>query len=140
MKTLKVTQELSLSVFDCCICGIVFGVPEAILTTRHETGEVIFCPNGHRLGYEETSTDKLRKAEEQLREARADNEWWKQIANEAQVELRTTRASLRGTRAAHTRTKNRIANGICPCCHRQFQNLHRHMEKQHPNYAGGEIL
>ncbi len=42
----------------------------------------------------------------------------------------------RAERAAKTRIKNRIANGVCPCCRRSFKNLHRHMQSQHPDYAG----
>ena len=41
----------------------------------------------------------------------------------------------RGEKAAKTRIKNRIANGVCPCCRRSFQNLHRHMLNKHPDYA-----
>lgn len=33
-----------------------------------------------------------------------------------------------------TKTRKRIANGVCPCCHRTFQNLARHMAGQHPAY------
>ena len=41
----------------------------------------------------------------------------------------------RGEKAAKTRIKNRISNGVCPCCRRSFQNLHRHMLNKHPDYA-----
>ncbi len=41
----------------------------------------------------------------------------------------------RGEKAAKTRIKNRIANGVCPCCQRSFKNLHRHMQTKHPDYS-----
>jgi len=41
----------------------------------------------------------------------------------------------RGEKAAKTRIKNRIANGVCPCCQRSFKNLHSHMQNKHPDYA-----
>jgi hypothetical protein len=34
-----------------------------------------------------------------------------------------------------TKLKQRVANGVCPCCHRSFVNLHRHMAGQHPDYT-----
>lgn len=30
--------------------------------------------------------------------------------------------------------KNRVANGVCPCCNRHFENLERHMKGQHPDF------
>ena len=39
----------------------------------------------------------------------------------------------RGEKAAKTRIKNRIANGVCPCCHPSFRDLHRHMKNKHPD-------
>ena len=41
----------------------------------------------------------------------------------------------RGEKAAKTRIKNRIANGVCPCCQRSFKDLHRHMQNKHPDYV-----
>ena len=35
-------------------------------------------------------------------------------------------------------TKNRIARGKCPCCHKDFKDLHEHMAAQHPTYATPE--
>lgn len=39
------------------------------------------------------------------------------------------------TKGVVTRTRNRIANGVCPCCDRSFTNLQRHMASKHPDYA-----
>ena len=32
------------------------------------------------------------------------------------------------------RIEKRVANGVCPCCHRQFVQLTRHMKNKHPEY------
>ncbi len=40
----------------------------------------------------------------------------------------------RGAKAAKTRIKNRVMNGVCPCCNRTFQNLASHMANKHPFY------
>lgn len=42
------------------------------------------------------------------------------------------------TKAAHTRTKNRIAKGVCPCCSRTFLDLQRHMQTKHPDFTKQE--
>ena len=44
----------------------------------------------------------------------------------------------RGEKAAKTRIKNRIANGVCPCCQRSFKDLHRHMQNKHPNFVASD--
>ena len=44
----------------------------------------------------------------------------------------------RGEKAAKTRIKNRIANGVCPCCNRSFKDLHRHMQNKHPDYVASD--
>jgi len=36
-----------------------------------------------------------------------------------------------------TKTKRRVANGVCPCCNRTFADLSAHMHGQHPEY--GEV-
>ena len=41
----------------------------------------------------------------------------------------------RAEKAAKTRIKNRVQNGVCPCCKRTFQDLARHMAGQHPDFA-----
>lgn len=53
---------------------------------------------------------------------------------------RAQRAEREGRRAAAfkgqvTKIKNRVGNGVCPCCTRHFDNLHQHMQDQHPDWA-----
>jgi chemotaxis response regulator CheB len=40
------------------------------------------------------------------------------------------------TRAQLTKTKKRVANGVCPCCNRTFKQLARHMKAKHPEFVG----
>lgn len=58
-----------------------------------------------------------------------------------EADIRTEQRRLESERRAHaatkgqlTKTKKRIANGVCPCCNRSFANLERHMAGQHPDY------
>jgi len=46
-----------------------------------------------------------------------------------------TERRLSAQKGVTTRIKNRVANGVCPCCKRSFTDLRRHMETKHPKYA-----
>lgn len=45
---------------------------------------------------------------------------------------------LSAARGQVTRIKNRVGNGVCPCCNRSFGNLHRHMQTKHPGWKKPE--
>ena len=32
------------------------------------------------------------------------------------------------------RLARRARNGVCPCCHRSFANVKKHMDNRHPTY------
>jgi uncharacterized Zn finger protein (UPF0148 family) len=116
----------------CGECGIVFAVPEWFDEGNRQTGRDWYCPNGHSRVYRDTTEKQLRRANGELSRRlateQANKEWW-------QTKQENTERSLRATRGVVTRTKNRIAKGICPCCRRHFVNLAGHMKNEHPNYA-----
>lgn len=43
--------------------------------------------------------------------------------------------SAAAQRGVLTRLKNRVAAGVCPCCHRSFKQLSEHMKMKHPDYT-----
>lgn len=111
----------------CCHagCGIVFAVPSWWESKRRDDHTVWYCPNGHEQHFNSASaTELLRKA---------------LVAKDAQLDqVRAARARAERRAAAArgqvTKIRNRIANGVCPCCNRSFQNLRRHMATKHPHY------
>lgn len=120
------TVEIEIEI--CSNCGTHFGIDAFLLKRLRSNKQTFYCPNGHSLWYGESDSErKIKKLEAQLQEEQTDRRY---IANQ----LKDTQRSLSATKAAHTRTKNRIHKGICPVCNRQFENLHRHMEGQHPKY------
>ena len=135
MKTYIETVEVTLVVETCCVCGVRFGLPSEIQldSQRHQT--IFYCPNGHAQAYTGKSIEKrLEETEKILQKAEESVRWWKGEAEQ-------TGRKLISTRGVVTRLKNRIANGVCPCCHRQFVNLQRHMTNQHPEFRSqGEIV
>lgn len=127
--TLSYERTLVLVVVGCPSCGVEYGIPDSLnkqLLVKTTSGSV-FCPNGHSWHYTGKSFDqKLRDADARVLAARD---------QAAAAERRAAAA-----RGQVTKLRNRIANGVCPCCHRTFKQLARHMASQHPDYqeAPGE--
>lgn len=133
----EVTYTTNLYLETCCTCGVPFGIPHELYVSLRKSGNSFYCPNGHSQIYtaKKNTEEKLAEAQAQLAKEREVREWLDGERKHLAGELKVARNSLRATKAAHTRTKNRIAKGVCPCCNRQFLNLHRHMETEHPDYT-----
>lgn len=105
---------VQLTQIDCGNCGGSYAISERYRKQMQEEAGTWHCPYCRiGWGYGESEIDKLKK---QAAAARAEY-------------------SRRSEKAAKTRIKNRVANGVCPCCKRSFENLHRHMKSQHPDFA-----
>lgn len=111
---------------QCGECGVWFGMTKWMYDKRVEDRRSFYCTNGHnRVFIGET------EAEKQERRARI-----------AEQRLLATRDLLHAEERSHsatrghlTRTKKRVANGVCPCCNRSFPKLHEHMRTKHPDYV-----
>lgn len=114
-----------------CWCGVQHAIPYNLRETQLKAQDMenqhwVYCPLGHKhapsgkssLKVEQEAHQRTQRCleETQRREERAENR-------------------RRAEKAAKTRIKNRIANGVCPCCTRSFKNLHRHMQSQHPDFT-----
>lgn len=117
-----------LVVQECYKCNINFGVPPYKHRMCAEDGESFFCPNGHSQGFSTSEITKLKREKARL-ESRLD-----QMAasrDEARSQRDTAEHRRRAEKAAKTRLKNRIKNGVCPECNRHFINVERHMKSKH---------
>ena len=123
MTTLTYQRTLKLEVVECCTCHVEYGIPAEMnaQAIRDKDRVSIYCPNGHSWHY--TGQD----LEAQLRSARA-----RIVSAEDQARAAERRAAA--ARGQVTKLRRRVANGVCPCCHRTFAQLKRHMESQHPGY------
>ena len=110
----------------CPSCGVLHAFPQRLkdVDDRGVGGRrrFFFCPNGHEWYYP-AETVEVKLARER---ARAD-----QLAAKAR-DLETDLAVERNKRH---KLRARIRNGVCPCCHRSFQNVRRHIACRHPGYA-----
>lgn len=116
----------------CCYkCGILFAVPSRQRRIWVNNGDDFYCPNGHRQHYTESTVQKLKK---QLAHKQKVIEWREQDIRIHKNNNNNLKNTLRAEKGAKTRLKKRIANGVCPCCHRTFKQLVAHMKNKHPKY------
>jgi hypothetical protein len=115
----------------CCKCGVAIVMPDVVMKRFRSNHESFFCVYGHSQRFTaETEADRLKREKESLEKRLA----WKTA--EADGLERRRRAAV----AQATKAKNklgRVANGVCPCCKRSFQNLMRHMQTKHPSFREG---
>lgn len=114
---------------SCCQCGIAFGMTDAFKRYKRGDGSCFYCPSGHPQHYTETTEQKLRK-----QVAAAEQKWSDEVDRNRRLDRQ-----LIASRGQVTKIKNRVANGICPCCNRTFVNLQRHMGTKHPDYKDQEL-
>lgn len=115
----------------CASCGISFYMTRDRYLLSRDKGKDFYCPNGHSLTFGETGEDRLKKKVNQL-ENSLHCETRRRIEADAQLNFeRKSKAAIKGVLK---KTKTRISNGVCPCCNRTFQNLHRHMKSKHLDY------
>jgi hypothetical protein len=119
------TETVEIEITECAHCGIQFGAPKYWMNAARKDKRDIYCPNGHTLSFKDPQWER------DLKRAKENERWWRD-------EAERTGRQLSATRGVVTRIKNRIANGICPCCHRQFANLQRHMAGHHPTFRKEE--
>lgn len=116
----------------CCNehCGISFAMPSRFYDRMLETRAFFYCPRGHSQHFTgETEEAKLKRR----------LQWAEEREKELRKDLEKEQHRSRGLKAAHSRIKNRIVNGVCPCCNRTFRNLMRHMKTKHPKYKHEEV-
>jgi hypothetical protein len=129
MSTLTYTGQL---VVLTCWCGMRHAVPSELREhqlRQHNDGlsvDSVYCPLGHsHVPSGEGEAERLRKQLEREQ----------QRHSATRSLLQHEERSHAATRGHLTRTKRRVGNGVCPCCHRTFQQLSRHMKAKHPEYA-----
>jgi hypothetical protein len=123
----------SFTILDCPHCAVEFGVQRSLADRRKREGKVIHCPAcGKPMGWGESEEDKLAK---QLAAAKRETQRLQGTVTHLRDQRDAFERSNRGLRAAGTRLRKRVANGVCPCCKRTFADLGRHMAGQHPDFV-----
>jgi DNA-binding XRE family transcriptional regulator len=105
----------------CGKCGITWAMPTVFLAARRQDGKTFYCPNGDPRVFRESSEDRLKKELERQR----------QITEAEQARAARIERERDQVARAHQRMRQRVMNGVCPCCNRTFQNLMQHMKTEH---------
>lgn len=110
---------------DCVNCGVVFAIPEELRAQRVYDHKRFYCPNGHNMVY--TGKTEAEKLQERLDRTN-------QMLTHEQNRNESLKRQHAVTKGKLTKTRNRIGNGVCPCCGRTFANVAAHMKTNHPDY------
>lgn len=116
---------IKLTPTTCCNCGVHFAMDERVYDECLQKGGNFYCPNGHGQHFTEP---QLEKAQQRIRALEGYNRM-------TEERLERERRQHSATKGQLTKTKKRIAGGVCPCCNRSFANVGRHMAGQHPEYV-----
>lgn len=120
------TEFTTLTKHTCYNCGILYAIPEGFDNRcRSEQDKTWYCPNGHATIYSTSDVTKLKRqlAQEVSRH------------DQTRANLKETKKNLIVKKGQITKLKKRVSHGVCPCCHRSFTNLRRHMDTKHPKYS-----
>lgn len=123
---------VSMVMVHCCKCGTPFMMTTALNDACRKEGEskMFYCPNGHPQVYRKSAADRVREEmEAKLKFQEEEARVWMEDADKRALALedqkRRVKKELRDM-------KKRIANGVCPCCNRTFDDLAAHMSDKHP--------
>lgn len=125
-----------LTTINCGQCGGTYAIQERYRQEKKEAGGSWNCPYckiGWGFGGGENA--RLKK---QLEKERQRTILERQQHDQTRAELEHTELRRRAAQGQTTRIKNRVANGVCPCCNRSFKDLAAHMKTQHPDFAAAE--
>lgn len=125
------TTTVALVELQCRSCGTFHAIPKVMHDSCVEEGGYWTCPNGHTRGFKEG-----RHAREAVR---LERDRLKQQLAERDDALRAAEQRVAKEQSKVRKLKTRAAAGVCPCCNRQFQNLHMHMMTKHKDFAGNVV-
>jgi len=115
----------------CGGCGVTFGMPKELYTKRLKDRKNFYCPNGccrHFIG--RSKEDEL-KAQLRVTQKQLDRAW---------QERQETAEKLGRVARSYGKVRERIKNGTCPCCNRNFPKLAAHMRTKHPSFGSPQQL
>lgn len=129
-------------VVETCWCGISHAVPQEMVNEMRRQQNIgarqtgIYCPLGHIWTFGGTSEAEKLRREVARKQAELDQQY--AATRELRRDIKHRDNVIRAERGAKTKLKKRVAAGVCPCCHRNFSNMARHMKSQHPEFGKAE--
>lgn len=113
-------------VLRCRNCGMAFAMTTEFQRRRSNDHKEFYCPAGHSQYY--TGLTEAQKLKDQLE---------RECQQRKAAEARASMAAHERDRIAkaHSTMRQRVVNGVCPCCNRTFQNLLNHMRTEHAEFV-----
>lgn len=133
MSLAQVVETVVLTQINCGECAATYAINERYRKQKLDNGGGWHCPYCRTSwGYfGETEAQKLKKL---LEAQQRQTEFAKNNAKAEREAREATERRLTAQKAAKTRLRNRIKNGVCPCCTRSFTDLRRHIATKHPDF------
>lgn len=116
--------------WSCGECGIRQAVARGAWEGRQSSGKGFFCFNGHERVFRDTTEAELKR----------DLERERQVREAAEARAGRAEQNLSQVARAHRKMRDRVMNGVCPCCNRSFGNLREHMKTEHPAFGSERTL
>jgi hypothetical protein len=130
------TEERPMSAGKCCQCGChVWLTPSHYQAAMEGRSKIPFhCGYGHQQHFcdEDDAFTKLQRERNRLVQQMAERE--DRIAQLTRLNDKVSGENKK-LQAEAKKTKRRISHGTCPCCHRTFSQLAKHMTIKHPEYV-----
>lgn len=117
---------LTLKEIRCCDCAMLFAMTDEFYQHRLANGRMFYCPAGHAQHF--TARD------DELAALKREKQSLQSQLTYAVTDAERQKREKINLKGQLTKTRNRIANGVCPCCNRTFQNVARHIAGQHPDF------
>lgn len=136
LENLKITTQLDLVTQECCNCHMIFAIPADFKRRAKEDTSIYFhCPAGHPQHF---SKSRLAELEAELANKAHWLKYTEERLAEARRNCRKEQTERKKLRTRHEHLRERVKNGVCPCCRRSFGNLQRHMQTKHPGFTTQE--
>ena len=123
----------------CPSCGVLHAFPRILYDAarRKKVNGSITCPNGHSWHYTgDTELEIVRRERDHLKQQMAYKD---DMINRVLADRDKATKELKATTKQLKAVKTRTGNGVCPCCHRTFSQLQRHMNTKHPEFKAEEV-
>lgn len=123
---LEYVVKKKLTSVECCQCGHLILMTEDFEERRRRDHRSWFCLN--------CGTNQSWRGESDIEAAKRELKAAQQREETIRADLAATRKRLSAQFGENTKLRNRVKNGVCPCCTRSFTNLRRHMATKHPEF------
>lgn len=110
----------------CYKCGVAFAMTTDFQRRKLNDRTNFYCPAGHEQHYTGTTEAQKLKMELERRD---------QMLSAAQARAAKAEDERQAVSRSHKKMRERVMNGVCPCCNRTFQNLMQHMKSEHPDFS-----